>query len=399
LLLPYRVKNPPARFPYATISTIAANFIIYLATTEYYLFIRDEVVRAYAFQLWKAPFANFFISSFLHGDVFHILGNMLFLWIFGPAVEDRLGIPKFLAVYFATGLVGDLTQALLDVTFLGENQPVIGASACIMGIAGAYWFAFPFSKVCVFYWIWWFWRGVFEVAAHWVITIYILLDLWSGLSRGMEHMSGGVASFAHVGGGFAGAVLCALMRVKRDTAELSEARAVHADAKQLEYMPFYALESMLEAEPDNMEVLRAMIPSAIREGKRAVVAAAIAKLGPELVVRDPWVVYGYLTMLNGDPGIYQSVHLLRLARQLESLDEHDKAIKVYKLIAETRPTEMEAENALFRMAYCYWNVYRHKDYAEASLAELRKRFPRGEMMPFAQALWKQIQGAAGGQQQ
>jgi len=163
MLLPYRVKNPPARFPYVTVSLIAVNVIVFGLTSDYFLVVREGVVKSYAFQLWKTPFLNSFASAFLHGGIFHLLGNMWFLWIFGPAVEDRLGAGKFLGVYFATGLVGDLSQALLDVAFLGEPQPVIGASACIMGLAGAYWFAFPFSKVCVFYWIWLFWRGVFGV--------------------------------------------------------------------------------------------------------------------------------------------------------------------------------------------------------------------------------------------
>lgn len=397
MLLPYRVKNPPKRFPYVTLGIISANVIVFAMTSRYFLVIREEVVVRYAFHLWVAPFVNFISSSFLHADLLHLLGNMWFLWVFGPAVEDRLGLAKFVAVYAATGLVGDLSQTLLDVAFNGQNQPIIGASACIMGIAGAYWFAFPWSKVCVFYWIWWFWHGVFEVSAHWVITAYILLDLWSGLLGGVEHVSGGVASFAHVGGGIAGVLLCALMRVRCDTEEVSEARAVHADMRDLENMPFDALQSMLEAEPDNTDVLRAAIVVAMRQGKQQVVADAIARLGSSLVLKDRYLVYSYLMDLRGDPSIYQSVHLLRLAGQFEQSCEHDMAINVYKLIADTRPTEMEAENALYRMAYCYWAVYKHREYAGACLAQLQKRFPRGQMMPFAVSLWKQIEAAGSGQ--
>jgi membrane associated rhomboid family serine protease len=335
-----------------------------------------------------------FTSAFLHADILHLLGNMWFLWIFGPAVEDRLGILLFLLVYFATGIAGDCTQALLDVAFNGTNLPIIGASACIMGVAGAYWFAFPWSTVCVFYLIIFFirfWYGVWEIAALWVIGAYLALDLWDGLVSGATHAGGGVASFAHVGAGVAGVLMALLLHVKRDTESLSEAKAVHADTKDLDNMPFYALERMLEAEPDNIDVLRAIVGPAIRQGQQHVVADAVKRMGPSLITKDPYIVYSYLMDIHGDPAAYQSVHLLRLAGQFERLGNHDKAINVYKMIVETRQAEMEAENALYRMAYCYWTAYQHKDSVRTCLAELQRRFPRGEMMPFAASLWKQVQ--------
>lgn len=394
MFFPYRVKNPPKRFPYVTLSLIAVNVIVYAMTTQYFLSIREEVVKSYAFILWKTPAFTFLTASFLHADIFHILGNMWFLWIFGPAVEDRLGIPKFLAVYFVTGLAGFLTQALLDVALSGLNQPIIGASACVMGIAGAYLWAFPWSTVCVFYFIWILYYvryGVFDLAALWVVTGYLLLDLWSGLRDSALGGGGGVASFSHVGAGVAGLLMALLMRVRRDTESVSDAKAVQADAKDLDNMPFYALESMLEAEPDNLDVLRAIIVPAIHQGKQPVVAEAIAKLGPGLIMKDPYLAHSYLIDLHGDHRVYQSVHMLRLAGQLERLGQHDRAINVYKVIADTRPTDTEAENALYRMAYCYWTAYQHKKFACECLAELQRRFPQGQMMPFAVSLWKQIQ--------
>lgn len=400
MFLPYRVKNPPKRFPFTTLSLIALNLLVWTMTSQAFLVVREEIVNEYAFILWKTPAFTFFTASFLHGDIFHILGNMWFLWIFGPAVEDRLGVPKFLGVYLATGLVGFAAQALLDVAFTGLNNPIIGASACIMGIAGAYLWAFPWSTICVFYFIWFFikiWYGVFEVAALWVVGGYLLLDLWSGLRDGALHAGGGVASFAHVGAGVAGLIIAWAMGVKRDTEALSEAKAVQADAKDLHNMPFHALENMIEADPTDLDVLRASIGPSIRQGKPYIVSEAIAKLGPGLIMTDYILAYSYLMDLHGDPGVYQSVHLLKLAGQFERAGEFDKAINVYKLIADTRQQEMEAENALYRMAYCYWTGYQHKEFAGQCLAQLQKRYPRGQMMPFAVSLWKQIQAATSGQ--
>lgn len=187
LIIPYRVKNPWKRFPIATVSLIGLNILIYLFTTEFFLTIRDDVLRHYAFQLGESSFFTIFSAMFLHGDLMHLAGNMLFFWVFGPAVEDRLGIPRFLLVFFATGIMGSLLQAGVDVAMYGQTLPGIGASGCVMGILGAYWFLFSWSTVCVFYLIGFFfrfWYGVWEVQALWVIGLYVLLDLAQGIFLG-----------------------------------------------------------------------------------------------------------------------------------------------------------------------------------------------------------------------
>jgi len=167
LFLPYRVKNPWKHFPYTTVAIIAVNVLVYSLTTESFLHIREEVVEGYAFQFGVSSFMSLFYAMFLHQDIFHIGGNMLFLWVFGPAVEDRLRPGRYLLVYFATGIVGALLQSFID-TAAGHSAPCIGASGCIMGVMGAYWYLFSWSTVCVFYWI--FIRlGVWEIDAFWVI--------------------------------------------------------------------------------------------------------------------------------------------------------------------------------------------------------------------------------------
>lgn len=108
MLLPVKAKNPPESVPYGTIGLIAINILIYALTSEYGLIIREEVVDAWAFKSMDFPSVTLLTSMFLHIDVWHILGNMWFLYLFGFAVEGRLKSGKFLLLYFASGFGGDL---------------------------------------------------------------------------------------------------------------------------------------------------------------------------------------------------------------------------------------------------------------------------------------------------
>jgi len=389
MLIPYRVKNPPKKFPYATLTIVAVNVIVYGCTTQYFLAIRENVARDYSYLFGTSPFLHFFSSSFLHGDIFHIAGNMLFLWIFGPPVEDRLGIPKYVGLYFLTGFVGDVLQAGLDTVFAGV-MPTIGASGCIMGVVGAYWYLFPWSTVCVFYWLWWCWHGVTEIAAVWIIGLFLLMDLGEGFLYGAAGVSGGVANFAHVGGGIAGILLCIALRARRDTEALSEAKALHADAKDLYNMPLHALKTMAAEDPCNPELIRAMINPALRLRDHAAIEEALTRAGYGMIDKDPGLIAYYLMELGGDPGIYPPMYLLRLASAMERANDCEKAVGVYRMISERYPTVPECETALYRMALCCWKRMNDAATARTCVAELQKRFPNGEMYSYGEMLLRQM---------
>jgi membrane associated rhomboid family serine protease len=391
VLLPYRVKNPTKRFPIATLSIIAINVVVFGLTCGDGLQIRESVLNSYAFALGTSPVLNFFTAAFLHMDPIHLLGNMLFFWIFGPPVEDRLGIPRFLALYFVAGLCGDLLQAVLDLSMAGHSMPGIGASGCIMGVLGAYWYLFSWSTVCVFYWFGWFWHGVWEVQALWVIGLYFVMDIGEGILSGAMGVSGGVANFAHVGGSVAGALLCLAMRMKRDTEAVSEAKAMQADMKDLSLVPLYSLRAMLEQDPQNGELLRAMITPALRQRNQAAIDEAFTRAGTSLIDTDPELVAYYLIDLQGAGSIYQPMHLLHLAGLLERSGDTQKALRAYRVIADRFASAPETETALYRMAQCSWNAHKDSETARSCLAEMAKRFPKGEMTPYGRALWQQIE--------
>ena len=152
------------------------------------------------------PWATLLTSMFLHGGWFHLVGNMIFLWIFGNNVEDALGRGRYLVLYLGSGVAAALSQALSSPA---DRVPMIGASGAIAGVVGAYLLLYPWAKVHVFLWIVIFFRIV-TVPAWILLGLWFAMQLVSGLMRPTG--SPGVAFWAHVGGFVSGLILVVLLR-------------------------------------------------------------------------------------------------------------------------------------------------------------------------------------------
>jgi membrane associated rhomboid family serine protease len=151
-------------------------------------------------------------AMFLHGDLLHLGGNLLFLWIFGNNVEHRFGPWRFLVFYLGSGLAGGLAHALLDPT---SELPMLGASGAISGVLGAYLVLFPRNQVRALLFVW-----IFSVPAFVVIGLWIGIQALGGvgmladmLERGGS-MAGGVSYAAHLGGAAAGIILGLIYRMR-----------------------------------------------------------------------------------------------------------------------------------------------------------------------------------------
>jgi membrane associated rhomboid family serine protease len=147
---------------------------------------------------------------FLHGGWLHLLGNMLYLYIFGDNVEDRLGHGRYLIFYLLCGMAAGSAQALLNA---GSRLPMVGASGAIAGILGAYLLFFPTSRVVTLVPIFVFLQ-VFEVPALLYLLFWFLGQFMLGVAE-LHSTTGGVAFWAHVGGFVAGMVLGPTMRIRR----------------------------------------------------------------------------------------------------------------------------------------------------------------------------------------
>lgn len=152
------------------------------------------------------PWATVLTSMFLHGGWFHLIGNMIFLWIFGNNIEDALGHVRYVILYFCCGVAAALVQAASSPA---SHVPMVGASGAIAGVLGAYLLYFPRANVHVFVWIVIFFR-ILNVPAYILLGLWFLMELVSGLLRAPG--TPGVAFWAHVGGFVCGAVLAVVLR-------------------------------------------------------------------------------------------------------------------------------------------------------------------------------------------
>ena len=153
-----------------------------------------------------ADFPTLFTSMFMHASWVHILGNMLYLWIFGDNVEDRLGHGIYAVFYILCGLGATFAQMAVS---MGSNVPNLGASGAIAGILGAYIIMFPRTRVSVL-----MGRAVVPMSALIVIGFWIVIQIFSGIgsfTASSQTEGGGVAYMAHIGGFIAGVVLTFLL--------------------------------------------------------------------------------------------------------------------------------------------------------------------------------------------
>jgi membrane associated rhomboid family serine protease len=152
-------------------------------------------------------------SMFMHGGIAHIAGNMLFLWIFGDQIEDRLGHIKYLLFYLVCGVLASLAHVFTTALLAGNDQsmmiPSLGASGAISGVLGGYVLLHPSRRVTVI-----LFRFLTQVPAYVAIGIWFVFQLISGLGMlGEGSQQGGVAYAAHIGGFIAGVVLIKLFDI------------------------------------------------------------------------------------------------------------------------------------------------------------------------------------------
>jgi len=206
-MIPLRDTIPSSRVPVVNYAIIAANVVVFLYEAS--LGNRaDAFIVHWGLVPRHFGFANLLTSMFLHGGWLHLLGNMLYLYIFGDNVEDRLGHVRYLLFYLLCGFAAGGAQALSSP---GSNLPMVGASGAIAGVSGAYFLFFPSARVVTLVPIFFFLQ-VMEVPAVFFLLIWFLWQLMSGVASLGSAAGGGVAFWAHIGGFVAGMVLGPTLR-------------------------------------------------------------------------------------------------------------------------------------------------------------------------------------------
>lgn len=218
-MIPLRDVNPRGIHPWVNISLIVVNIIAFLwelmqgarieAALMSVAFIPD---RVFVPGHWAQDTVSAIFSMFLHGGFLHLGSNMLYLWIFGDNVEDRLGHWKYLLFYLACGFAATYAHAFVNPN---SQLPAIGASGAIAGVLGAYLILFPRAHVMTFIPIG-FYMTVRALPAIFVLGLWFVMQLFIGVaSLQVDTETGGVAYFAHIGGFVAGLILIVLMGGRR----------------------------------------------------------------------------------------------------------------------------------------------------------------------------------------
>lgn len=207
-MVPLRDINPTQRTPIVTIALVALNTLVFLyellLDSQGLLTTFIEHFSVVPYQLLNRPqeeWLTIFSAMFMHGGWAHLLGNMLYLWIFGDNIEDRLGHGRFLLFYLASGVAATFAQVAIDPN---ATIPNLGASGAIAGVLGGYLLLYPRSQVTTLVF-----RFVTHVPAVVVLGFWFVYQFFSGLFSlsTMDISSGGVAFFAHIGGFVAGFLL------------------------------------------------------------------------------------------------------------------------------------------------------------------------------------------------
>jgi len=192
----------PYRFPAITTTIIVVNafvFVLELMGGDAFVVQWSEVpANIVAGHHW----VTILTAMFMHAGWMHIIGNMVFLWAFGPEVEDAMGPPKYLAFYLLSGLAASLAQTAM---MPHSTVPNLGASGAIAGVMGAFLITYPHDRIRVLLLLGWFTR-VTLVPAALLIGLWFLVQLFSQVGAVADVQTGGVAYAAHVGGFIFGAV-------------------------------------------------------------------------------------------------------------------------------------------------------------------------------------------------
>lgn len=207
-MFPIRDHNPSGRTPFVTLALIAANVLVFLSywfgqpdgpTLDRFFFDWGLIpLRLIEIGDWQTVFS----SMFLHGGWMHLLGNMLFLWVFGDNLEDLMGHARFLLFYLAGGVGAALLQVAADPASV---IPMVGASGAIAAVMGGYLLMYPRARVDVLVIIVIFFR-IFPIPAWIVLGFWFAVQLLGGFATPTD--LGGVAYWAHAGGFVAGIILC-----------------------------------------------------------------------------------------------------------------------------------------------------------------------------------------------
>lgn len=225
-MIPLRDENPTSSPPHVTRIFILVNVIIFLLTwlsdyitflTGYGLIPFEEAIQTFGmipyFVTRGERMYTLFTSMFLHGGVVHLVGNMLYLYIFGDNVEHAFGRGRYFLFYLTCGIVSSVAHILSIASFNDLLIPAVGASGAISGVLGAYILLYPRARVLTLVLVYWVY--IVHIPAVFFLGFWFIFQLFEGVLTLGLGVASGVAYWAHIGGFLAGLSLAPILKKRR----------------------------------------------------------------------------------------------------------------------------------------------------------------------------------------
>lgn len=383
LFIPIRTDSPVRRIPRVNHALIAINIVIYLITDIVggtFGWDADHALKR-QYMIWPTDLRlyQFFTYQFLHGDFWHLLGNLLFLWVFGNSVNSKMGHVTYLFFYLACGVFAGVGFAV------GSENPCLGASGAIAGVTTAYLVLFPRSAVTVFYWLW-FYIGTIHVRALLLIGLKIIL--WDNILAPRLSSGAGVdavAYSAHIAGYLFGFVVCSLMllirALPRDQYDIIALAKRHYRRRQFKAA---VADPNAQAQATYGRVARPVSGVTGRpvEVAQAVPVAAddeITRLRAEiseLLAKHDYTTAAdrYETLVSKDPDqCLPRNNMLLIANQLMTLNRYPQAAAAYERFLKTYPTAGDVVQVKLVLGIIYAKYLQQYEAAQTYLRECASR--------------------------
>ena len=357
MFLPIGDDNPKETTPFVHYGIMTVNVVVFFYSLQYG-WHPEKFWLAWGLVPAEFDLTRLFTSMYVHGDFGHLFGNMLFLWVVGDNVEDRLGHAGYFAFYHLAGVAACLTH----VAFTGSSLvPLIGASGAISGVMGAYAVFFPRAKIKIWYWVFFFFMGVAYVSAKWAVGLWFLEQVLLRAVLG----SRGVSYDAHIGGIVFGVAAALVLRGaflrKPDTV----GRVFGTGRRQ----PRWRRTGRAGAEAPS--AARPVTPAA---GELQTDVDDNAAITASLEAGDPQLAYRYFTRAAARARwtfLDESV-ALRLADALVQAGSYGPAARVYEVMLETFPQGPDAPEAAFRLGVILSRAFEDYDRARPLLARVHQ---------------------------
>ena len=396
--LPLKTDRTLRAVPYVTYAVCFINIIVYLNQLHLSPSAVYQLTNQYGFVITRPSLGTLFSYGFLHVELFHLLGNLLVLWLVGTVLESAIGSIVFGIIYFASLVSAIVLYGLIAKIFLPETLsiPLNGASGAVAGVMGLAAFRYARLRVLTLPLI--SFSAFLPFPIPLPLTVWVPLWLYSVFFAGTEVLEGiqeisaqhgsYIAHWAHIGGLALGALMALLVNAAREgkreyvLEETTKAAAGEGSKAQSQH----EVAALLRERPDDPELLEAMAGLALVQGQQEESRLYYIKAIRYFLatgLRDRAAIC-YLNVQNTFPAtVFLPREQIVLASQLESLGHFPEAVQAFTALAEKYSEREEAQTALLRAALIHHRYLKHPADAVDLLTTLVTRYPESPWLNLA----------------